>query len=176
MARPDKVAAAAIELLAANPTRHGQATFAALIEIVEERYPGAIERARARRKAKAFDSKFVGPVPDWAKRYVKKHYPSLRLMKWRRSKVTLRGTCETWTSTITVTERTGTSEERMRILVLHEIAHQVGYGHDDKYAAELRRLLVAEGLYRAALKSGLSGQSRLRRVKAAATREPRMPL
>jgi len=167
MKRPDKVAAAAIEYVAANSGRVSQsATLSALVDVLDEKYPGAIERARARRKVKVFESKFSGPVPPWCKRLVAKHWPDLGRLQWRRSRTTLRGTCDGW-STITVTERIGTTEERMRILVLHEIAHRRGTGHDERFAAEFRRLLVAEGLYRAALKSGLSGQSKLRRVKAA---------
>jgi hypothetical protein len=165
--RPGKIEKLAVDAIASYDARHGiPVNMIPLRNAIEEAYPGAISRAIERREAAQFEAKFTGKVPPWAKRYVAKHWPTLEHLTWRRSRHTLRGTCDGY-GRITVTERIGTDEERMRILVLHEIAHRRGYGHDEKYTAELRRLLVAEGLYRAALKSGLTGQSKLRRVKAA---------
>jgi hypothetical protein len=161
MKHPDRLHRLAIEAAArgriTNDLRTG----------LEEAFPGAIARASERREREAFDARFAGPVPAWAKRYVAKYWPGITQMRWRRSATTLHGTCDRWEGTIVVTARNGEPEQRLRILVLHEIAHRVGRGHDERYTAELRRLLVAEGLYRAALKSGLTGQSKLRRVKAA---------
>ena len=159
---PTKIEAKAIEMVASTCANHSKA----LAELIEVKYPGAIARARARRAKEYEKSRFRGTVPPWARRLFLKHAPSRADLRWRRSSTTLRGTCDGVYS-VSVTERIGTSEERMRILLLHEIAHFVGFGHDARYTAELRRLLVAEGLYRAALKSGLTGQSKLRRVKAA---------
>lgn len=168
MKRPDKIGKAAIAAVVAAAKPHGK-SIAELAAVLEEAYPGAIARATEARTKARFESKFVGPVPDYAKRYVAKYWPGLTRLTWRRSGVTLRGTCATWSGEIRVIERIGTDEQKMRILVLHEIAHRVGIGHDERFAAEFKRLLVGEKLYRAALQSGLSGQSKLRRVKKAAT-------
>jgi predicted metal-dependent hydrolase len=163
---PTRIELAAIGVVATSSKPY-RARVGILAGLIETSYPGAIERAAARIERERFESKFHGPVPAWAKKLVAKHRPDLIALRWRRSRTTLRGTCSSWSSEITVTERIGEPEQRMRILLLHEIAHFRGTGHDERFAAEFRRLLVAEGLYRAALKSGLTGQSKLRRVKAA---------
>jgi hypothetical protein len=166
--RPNAAEKAAIEYLSVNQSQHGDRIIA-LRDAVESRFPGAIDRAVAKRAKEYQQGRFNGPVPTWAKRLFLKHAPRRADLRWRRSSTTLRGTCD-GIYHVTVTERIGESEERMRILLLHEIAHFVGSGHDVAWTAEFRRLLAAEGLYRAALKSNLTGQSKLRRVKKAAAR------
>lgn len=162
---PTKIEQAAIDHVAAVSSSGASAR--KLAELIETKYPGAIERAKTRRAATYRDSRIRGPVPPWARRLFLKHAPERADLAWRRTTVThLRGRCDGLYS-VFVTELIGTPEKTLRILLLHEIAHFVGTGHDERWTAEFRRLLVAEGLYRAALTSGLTGQKKLRRVKAA---------
>lgn len=167
MRRPDKIHRAAIDVVVKRISERDRGTMKILADLLDEQFPGAIARASEKRRKALIEAKYRGPVPAYAKKLVAKHWPALGSLTWRRSRYTLRGTCDGFDS-ITITERIGTSEERMKILVLHEIAHRRGRGHDAVFAAELRRLLVAEGLYRAALKTEnvLRGQSKLRRVAA----------
>ena len=162
MKRPDKLHRFAIEAVAARGEMLDGPRMKALRAGLEEAFPGAIERARDRRKRAAFDSKFAGPVPEWAKRYVKKHSPNIDRLTIRqsRTKPYSSGHCLNG-GEIVVTFGAGretdadTLVERQAV-VLHELAHSLKpwHGHDETFYAEWRRLLVAEGILRAAIATG----------------------
>ncbi len=170
------MARAAIDLLAARRrdpfSSAGQMT--ALKRIIEETYPGAIDRACARAEAEAFEAKFLGKVPAWAKRYVAKYgganVSTLRIKQSRSPHRTgTSGWCLYSTGEIQLTFAVDGDENEQKMSVLHEIAHaNKPGGHDDRFYAEWRRLLAAEGLYREAVKSGRFGTRRANKLRRAA--------
>lgn len=127
-----------------------------LLDGIEAKSPGALQRARDRYDKEREDSRFEGKVPAWAKRYVLKHAPSDTTLKIRisRTKPYTSGHCSYWNHRLVVTFG-GTDEKEHRYVVLHEIAHTMSRGtHTEEFYDVLYRLLKAEGLYRYAVGKG----------------------
>lgn len=152
MKRPNAVERAAIEACAAR--RVGGHAFENLRKEVEAAFPGAIMRANARRKKEAFEAKFVGSPPSWAKAMVATLAPELIQLRWRRSRV------KEWPSgrcygrgEIVVTVGFIPNKIAERYVLLHEIAHWKSplAGHGDRFWDTFRHLLVQQGMYRKAL-------------------------
>ncbi len=186
MKRPDKVARAAIDWLSGKSPDGRE-----MRRVIEEVYPGAIARARAAQVKAEHDARFTGPVPLWAKRYVEKHASDHVTLQVRqsRSKVTTSGRCyggsrlvvtfgrahrlygnETPEAEASIREQQERVESDHRIVVLHEIAHTRAPwdDHGPKFYAAFRKLLVAEGLLRAAEKR--YGKIRAGKLRQAASR------
>jgi hypothetical protein len=145
--------------------------------VIEAKYPGAIERARVRVKKERFEKKFIGSVPEWAKRYVAKHaagsVSSLQIRQ-SRTKDYSSGRCWYGSGRLVVTFSRPDSINGLverQATVLHEIAHALAPwgGHDDRFYDQWYRLLRDEGIYRSAMATGrFVGASSL---KAAAKRQ-----
>jgi hypothetical protein len=177
-----KIEKAAIALV----VRDGIAQRALLRDAIEEKYPGAIDRARGRRAKERFAAKFVGNPPEWAKRMVAKHAPDITLLNWRRSRVKwgTSGHCSLWGGSMAITVGRGAGhsedggktvvythdEDEDRYVLLHEIAHHKTHElHTDGFWDFLYGLLVEEGLYR----KTLTMQHRTGSLKVAASRARR---
>lgn len=174
-----KIERAAIAYLA----RDGITQRAGLKAAIEEKYPGAVERARAKRQKERFAQKFTGNPPDWAKRMIAKHAPDITRLNWRRSRVKqgTSGHCSLWGGDMTITVGRGMghlSEDRKtvtwthdededRYVLLHEVAHHKTHEmHTDAFWGCLYDLLVDEGLYR----KTLTLRHRTQSLKVAASR------
>ena len=169
MIRKTPVEAAAIKFVA-----HLNASDPAkgLRDAIEARFPGALDKEKAVLRKVRFEAKFVGNVPDWAKRLVAKYTPSLRTLRWHRSAAqwSASGHCKPYASEIIVTTASPAQdpdESDAKYVLLHEIAHlRGGTHHDERFWDECYRLLVAENLYRKTIAHGRS----IRSLKAAASR------
>jgi len=177
----DAITAAAINAVAANYSRlSGHPSLVALQDAIEAKHPGAIDRRRATNKKVAFERKFIGPVPDWAKRYVAKHgsgYVTSLQVRQSRTKSHSSGHCWYGSGRLVVTfgrPDAPDSEVERKATVLHEIAHaRATYdGHGDRFYDMWCEMLRAEGLYRSMLATGrFVGESSLK----AAARRARKP-
>jgi hypothetical protein len=169
--RPNAVEKAAITMLASEQSYRDRPLRAA----VEERFPGAVARAKAALRKAKFDRKFIGQdIPRWAKTYIAKHCPAITSVTVRHSDADWRehtsGHYKTWDHTITIT--VGQSEDDARLALLHEIAHarRPHAQHGDDFYDEYRRLLVAEGMWAKAVNSPVKHGGQARGLKAAARR------
>lgn len=179
-----------IEQLAIDYLGHRTGRTDELRAAIDAKYPGAVERSRARADKATFEQKFVGPVPDWAKRYVAKYAPRLERLTIRqsRSKRYSSGHCryygpivvtfgytpkprpgETPEAIESMREEAERAEGEKRVVVLHELAHHRApmHGHDEKFAAELHRMVVAEHL--TAAHAARHGRRRVLKGKRAAS-------
>lgn len=160
MKRPNAVEKTVIEYLARRDVPRAFADAAAVRRAIEAKFPGAIARQKERDAKETFDRKFVGNVPAWARHYVEKYGSRVDTLTIRRSrsKDTTSGRCYGG-SRLVVTfgrEKPGDDienarrEKDWRTVVLHEIAHsRAPYDdHGDRFYAEFRKMLVAEGLLR----------------------------
>lgn len=144
----DAITAAAIELLAGDSTIRQTVRGKALANAIEAKHPMAVPRARARIQAQRLEARFVGDPPEWAKRLIIKHFPDFPRLVWRRSRVHAFSSGRCFADHIVLTAGWQASEDDLRVVLLHEIAHRRGHGHDARYYREFHRLLVAEHLYR----------------------------
>lgn len=159
MSRYDTVTQAAIDYL----SRPGWGTLSRakpLEEAIEKKHPGAIERARTKTKKDAFEKKFLGPVPSWAKRYVNKYArASVGTLRIRvsRTKDYSSGHCWYGVGDIVVTlSKPGSNLVEQQVTVLHELAHALATwdGHGERFYDEWFKMLRAENLYRAGIDTG----------------------
>lgn len=157
MSRYSAITQAAIDHLARGGCIAGSVSGKELQAAVEATHPGAIARARERIDRERFDSRFVGPVPVWTKRYVRKYAESdVRSLRIRQSrhKVHSSGHCWYGSGDIVVTfgaSKGPDAENERKATVLHELAHAVApfrSKHGDLFYDEWYRLLRAENLYR----------------------------
>lgn len=154
----DAITKAAIEVAAGN--RLVMQDLVDLRAAIETKHPGAVARAEARRKKARFEAKFIGPVPEWAKRYVAKYgraNVSSLTVRQSRTKDYTSGHCWYSGGRLVVTFSLPGSDERERqASVLHEIAHALATydDHGDRFYAKWYELLKAEGLYRYVLTCG----------------------
>jgi hypothetical protein len=161
MRRPTAAERAAIKYLAGRPVSgtlytRSEDDRVALRTAINEAFPGAIARAQKGSQKDAFEDRFVGNVPAWAKRYVRKYGARVSRLTIRRSatKPYSSGHCWYGSGVITVTLGGGDDLEQ-KAVVLHEIAHANAPGaHDDAFYAEWHRLLALEGLLRGVIESG----------------------
>lgn len=153
----------------------GSAHFVQLRLALEGKYPGSVEKARAKAIKEREDKRFIGPVPLWAKHFVKKHGQGrVSSLTFRQSltKEMSGGHCALYSGRIVVTAGHGKTAEHLLDLkgvVLHEIAHATSMaGHDDEaFWSDFHKFLTAEHLYRAYV---LNRPWRTRGLKAAARR------
>ena len=173
MAKYDAITAAAINHLVRATLCPTKASGAELLQAIEAKHPGAIDRARARVKAERFDSKFKGTVPKWVKTLVAKYsrgnVGEVRIRQ-SRSKTYTSGHCWYGSGDVVVTlSKTGSDENEQRAVLLHEIAHAIALWdrHGDRFHDEWYEMLRSENLYRYTI---TCGRFRTQSLKAAARR------
>lgn len=161
MAKYDTITAAAIDALAKPGWANYQRVLGPLEAAVEAKHPGAVARARDRKKKERFERKFIGPVPSWAKRYVAKYCPTIESLRIRQSRIKdySSGHCWYGSGELVVTFAIASSdygEAERQATVLHELAHgRATYDrHGDRFYDYWYEMLVAEGIYRHVLTCG----------------------
>lgn len=149
-----------------------------LLDALEAKSPGAVERARARFDKEKDEARFKGNPPEWAKRLIRKYGGSGTSLTIRRSRTKSwsSGHCSYWDRQLVVTFG-GHDEEEQRYVILHEIAHtKAAAGHGDDFYDELLVMVRAEGLYRRVIapnrahwgSKGIKAAARRARQKGAA--------
>lgn len=165
MTRPNAIEQAAIRYTA----ERGADAYAALRVAIEAKFPGAIDRQRAKAAKERQERVFVGKVPAWAKRLALKHAKrELVRLTWRVSRIHQQSTgrCWSWQGQIVITA--GSDAEDQKVTLLHELAHLLDFetGHTESFYDTMYRLVKAEGLIRAATAT----HGHTRGMKAAARR------
>ena len=150
----------------------------ALLDALEAKSPGAVERAHARYEKDKDEARFKGNVPQWAKRLVRMYATRDTSLTIRRSRTKpwSSGHCSYWDRQLVVTLGV-TEEAEQRYTVLHEIAHtKAAAGHGDDFYDVLYAMVRAEGLYRKVIgpnrahwgSKGIKAAARRARQKGAA--------
>lgn len=186
MAAGTKIERAAIEHIARAhyaDKRPATDSLTILRQLIDEKFPNAIERARAKRLKEIDEKRFEGRVPEWAKRLVRKYEDRPRdvtlVIRHSRTKPYTSGHCAYWSDRIVVTFG-GNDEIEHKFVILHELAHHKAAfrrneHHGESFYDELLPMVRAEGIYRACVSKdrahwsskGLKAAARRARAKEA---------